>query len=530
MILTIYDLSGIQSYIFATNKLKEMIGASFIVNEALFKNIPVLFKEKNDAWEKEAQNGEFSFNDNDKKKIVYIGGGNALVMYKNEKIEKEYTRNLQKMIFGQAGGALKLCSASINVELNDTKKLAEIQKDLMLCLDNQKRITPNVSTAKGFSINAHDNINFETVLLFNDEFATKNKYFKTEMYSNKKKQERGFNIFEGLEIGDINITDDFDAFQKENKKNYLAVIHIDGNTMGIKIREFVQEQNCSLIESLGKLGKLSFEINKTYRAVLSKTVKEIYKNDSGTIPFRPIIVDGDDVTVICAAENAFDFVKIFMDNLNENTINSLGENDKLTAAAGIAFVNIGFPFYTAYDIAEQCCKNAKNITRKRGFDGEEKDNKNSMDFQICYSGVTNSVSEFRDSNYIFKRNENEKKSVYKLNIRPYIFGEDIKEIYGYENGFDETKKNIIGKIARSKLKGLRNEYGKGILAAETYGDFLLARATDEDEETQKTAELLSKPFFPDLPDCDEYYAKFFDVLDILDFIETEKESGVETDE
>jgi len=551
MILTIYDLSGIQSYIFATNKLKEMIGASFIVNEALFKNIPELFIEEIDVWETEAVLGKFEFKTDEEKKIVYIGGGNALVMYRSEDTEKKYTRELQKLVFEQTGGALKLCTASICVKdyVEVAGKLAEIQKDLMARLDDNKRRTPNISTAKGFSINAHDNINFEPVLLFDKGFATKSKYYKIEMYE-KKRKKHGLNI-----IGNLNTDERFsyvNSFNKEEKdkikdedlielyfikqeaKNYLAIIHIDGNTMGIKIRKFVEEQQGNLFESLGGLRKLSYEINNTYQKVLTSTINEVYAQYANKlvetdkirieIPFRPIIVDGDDVTVICAAENAFDLVKIFMKNLSKKPLDSFGDESKLTAAAGIAFVNVGFPFHTAYDMAEQCCKNAKSETLKRGFDGDIKDNKSSIDFQICYSGVTNKIKEFRTINYIFNGTNDGEKSVYKLNIRPYIF-EIGNEIYSYENGFEKNIKDIANKIARSKLKAMRNNYGKGVLSAKTYGEFLLARSANEDEENQKTAKLLSSPFLFDAVYKNKdgkteksYFAKFFDVLDVLEFI------------
>jgi len=567
MILTIYDLSGIQSYIFATNKLKDMIGASFIVNEALFKNIPKLFGEKNNDWEKEAKDGKpFDLNGKNAK-TIYIGGGNALVMYENQTIANEKTRELQKKIFEDAGGSLKLCTASI--ELNERISLSANQKKLMDLLDTNKRKTPNVSTAKGFSINAHDNVNFEPVLRFGDKFATKSKYLKNEMYY-KKKRENGLNIFKDLDTGNLCFVNEFDnekdkksdeivddklkklEFIKKDSKNYIAVIHMDGNTMGMKIREFVKAQEGkdlnAILAGLGKLKKLSYEINTTYNDVLSYTIKEIYKNyeinkdgekfEKFEIPFRPVILDGDDVTVICAATDAFKFVDTFMRKLGEKGLESL-QDFKLTAAAGIAFVNIGFPFYTAYDIAEQCCKNAKKVTLKRkdreGREYKYDNSKSSMDFQICYSGVTGSISDFRETNYTFSKKENNEKAIYILNIRPYTFVDDNEAVYSYngDRGFEGIRKAIVNKtIARSKLKGLRNEYGASVLAAKTYGNFLLARAEGESEEAKKTAELLSEPFFfesihenKDGEKESRYYAKFFDVLDVLDFIESEQEEN-----
>jgi hypothetical protein len=159
MVLTIYDISGIQSYVFATSKLKETAGASIIISRALEENIPTLFKVKKDAWEKE----EFTFCNGDKHKIVYIGGGNALVAYDCEETEQKCTRKLAQCIFEEAGDALKLYSASVTT--GENCNLSQTSKDLYNALAKNKRTTPNTQTAKGFSINAHHNETFEPILL-----------------------------------------------------------------------------------------------------------------------------------------------------------------------------------------------------------------------------------------------------------------------------------------------------------------------------------------------------------------------------
>ena len=66
-ILTIYDLSGIQNFIFSTQKLQDMIGASSIVHTALFENIPKMLGKEN--WEEESQNSIQA-------KLAYFAGGN----------------------------------------------------------------------------------------------------------------------------------------------------------------------------------------------------------------------------------------------------------------------------------------------------------------------------------------------------------------------------------------------------------------------------------------------------------------------
>ncbi|MCL2047056.1 MAG: hypothetical protein FWG88_11830 [Oscillospiraceae bacterium] len=505
MILTIYDMSGIQSYIFATNKMREMIGASVIVNQALFTNIPHLFDETEDAWTKKP----FTFNAGDKHKIVYIGGGNALVVYDSSDTEEKYTRELQKMIFNQAGGAIRLCSASI--EYDDSLSLADNQKKLMEILDYNKRKTPNANTVGGFSINAHDNTSFEPILLFEDKYAPRSKYLKLELEANIVKGNVPY--FRSIEIDGIEYVRNFESFRQKEQKNYLAVIHLDGNTMGMRIRRFVQNlPGEDKFADMTSLGRLSAEINTAYQDTMRTTIEKVYQGRIKEVPFRPVILDGDDVTVVCAAQDAFLFISIFMQTLNEHKLLSLEEagiSANLTAGAGIAIVKHGFPFYTAYEIAEELCKSAKSKTLKLGYEGDN--SRSSVDFHICYGGVTDSIEAFRERNYVFEN--------YTLPRRPYIFnGKDEHKLFDFDKGFEATKNSIVGAIATNKLKGLRQAYGEGEMAAGIYGDYIKSRHAGEPDE--KVALLLSEPF-------EEYngtnYGIFFDILDLLDFVAPELE-------
>ncbi|GHU34177.1 hypothetical protein FACS1894105_00490 [Clostridia bacterium] len=495
MILAIYDLSGIQSYVFATNKLREMIGASEIIHKALFMNIPQLLGENEDEW----ITSPFTFTD--KSRTVYIGGGNALVAFTSDAEYKRVTRELQKRIFEQAGGALKLCSAYIVAD--DTKSLAENQKILMDKLDKNKRVTPAVSTAPCFSINEYDNITFEPVLLFDNRYTTRSEYLKNEAYKAYIKSADASRF-----------TTDVDDFKKTGEsKNYVAVIHIDGNTMGMQIRNFVQNLpvEAGQIANLDKLKLLSSEINKKFEDVLTETINGMYGSGDDKILFRRIIADGDDITVICEAEKAIDFVAKFCDNLTPIVIKP-NTVIKVTAGAGIAFVKLGFPFYLAYEFAEQCCKNAKKETISRDCSGDNA--KSSFDYQMIYGGITGDIPDFREHNYCFEHGENK----FKLIRRPYIFGANEPE-FDYEKGFKTNLKLIFdalkNKFARSKLKGLRNAYGQGYESAVTFGEYLAAR--EHNGKNNDFASKLSSVF------DSSHYAPFFDVLDILDLLKPELE-------
>ena len=145
------------------------------------------------------------------------------------------------------------------------------------------------------------------------------------------------------------ITEFKDFSYMKNSKGKIAVIHIDGNGLG------------KLIPKLkDKLSTFSIELDKATK----KAVKDA-KDDSMFI--REVIVGGDDVTVICNANDALKFTKNFLQNFEDNTkkIEELdGIQDKLTACAGIAYCNEKYPFHYAVDLAEALCGVAKTHSNR----------------------------------------------------------------------------------------------------------------------------------------------------------------------
>ncbi|EAI7233398.1 hypothetical protein ACLH6Q_001415 [Campylobacter fetus] len=130
----------------------------------------------------------------------------------------------------------------------------------------------------------------------------------------------------------------------KNKKNKIAVIHADGNNLG------------DLIPNIKNISDFSKNLNKATKEAFDMATKTIKKDK-----FREIILGGDDMTIICDADFALDFIKIYLTKFEELTTKFTKYN--LTACAGIAFCNEKFPFHYAINLAESLCGVAKNHTK-----------------------------------------------------------------------------------------------------------------------------------------------------------------------
>ena len=123
-ILAKYDVSGIQSYIFASRQLRENVGASQNVGRILKETLPDVLTEWAAAspdtvrtnWDN-PKNWEFSLPQTKElqAEILYIGGGNAFVVYREETAYNQVSRLFAMKMMEQCQGVTVL---SAHVEAN----------------------------------------------------------------------------------------------------------------------------------------------------------------------------------------------------------------------------------------------------------------------------------------------------------------------------------------------------------------------------------------------------------------------------
>ena len=141
--IAIYDVRGIQNYIFRTNAVKEIIGASKIVDKLIINEFTFAInkiKEEQSIkdeeilldWDKQ-QEYLFDTNSNIKIEVLYYGGGNLVVLFRSEELCKTVSIEMAKNIIKNAYGlslvyAYTLKTSNYNEDwMNLKKKLSEIK-------------------------------------------------------------------------------------------------------------------------------------------------------------------------------------------------------------------------------------------------------------------------------------------------------------------------------------------------------------------------------------------------------------------
>ncbi len=165
---------------------------------------------------------------------------------------------------------------------------------------------------------------------------------------------------------------------------WIAVIHADGNGIGRMFTDFphralkaaAAEGDATASASVPGLtldchqdwlGRFTRLLERATETALDLAVRDATEGHEASGAILPIVFGGDDVTVVCHARFALDLVRAFAASFEDQTkmtdLTAIA-GGPLTAAAGIAYVKPHHPFSAAYALAEQLTASAKQVVRQ----------------------------------------------------------------------------------------------------------------------------------------------------------------------
>lgn len=195
----------------------------------------------------------------------------------------------------------------------------------------------------------------------------------------------------GYDVQNLHFPNNFESNSKEakrfplGKRGLVGLIHADGNGLGEILRllnEACQDASDEVYIDLYRT--FSEGMTQATIAAANEATQKILLpqvNDKGVVPARPLVLGGDDLSVIVKADIAIAFTEAFLESFKDSSKDELaklkqkfidnGLNQSaqklpasLTACAGIVFMKSSQPFYQAYEVAEGLCKQAKMYSRQ----------------------------------------------------------------------------------------------------------------------------------------------------------------------
>lgn len=325
-------VQGIQQFIFKTNELKDIITAS--------DKIKAICTEK---FEELLNDCALKLDDSDN--AVINAAGNIKYIFKDPKACEYVVRNFPRKVLEFAPG-ITISQAVVAYE-DSNKDWLDIINRLEARLHTQRNRPMPSQTLGLMGIFRTGGTNLPVMEI---------------VEQGSVKQSGKMSLCEdafGLNENGHPWETTFDTDEMNEKNSWIAVIHADGNGLGRVVQNIGGDRE--------KFRRFSQQLDKDTKMAAQRafaSIREDYKEENWKkVPIRPIVLGGDDFSVICRADLALDYVKYFIKEFED--LSKKNVKGGLTACAGISYIKSSFPFYYAYELAESLCAAAKKDTKER---------------------------------------------------------------------------------------------------------------------------------------------------------------------
>ena len=457
----VLEVGGIQKYILSTGKLKEMIGGSELIESLSAKYLDDF-----------AQNNHLNVLKEIRKPVdnellpLQRNAGAMHLLFSSEAKGREFLKNFGKKLLEDFPG-LPIFGALEECEFTSSG-IREAKFKLSNKITDQRNKYPTSTGMQLLPICAVAPLDGEPAI-------GKENYGKNssgEIISLSSKTKRNEQLLEDSKgrlreiepdegVGpDLKWSDDLEEIACGSEK--VAFIHIDGNDLGKRFRQELEnisdketdedktgQQSSSedryqnAINVIKTMSALSNTVKETTTAAFKKGLSECLKHTKLTdntgkklVPARPLVLGGDDVTVVIRADLALYFIDAFVKEFERYSNQELGKknpNDKLTVGVGMVVCPTGYPFLKAFDLSEELVKNSKELT------AQMENRPSSMDYIVITNDTENDIDSIRA--HLFTAEDGS-----KLTAKPMLLsGNNLAQFV--ENGI-----SVLEKLPRSTLR------------------------------------------------------------------------------
>ncbi len=417
-VLCILDTRQIQMYLFRNNSLRDVLGGSDVMDHiqmdaihyALTHMEPAL-TEKNYALSLDPHEEIPWFHSPDIQfQLFYCSAGNAICLVRTGRLCQQLLHRMSRYYLEHG--------YSLNLTVAVTEKTDNLRQDLFELYNRLNEVKASgdvLEPQEPLSVVAREKWTGLPAIGRDEQGA----YYGRASAIRRKEAALRETV---VDFSDIRTTRGPDG------RDYLAVIHSDGNNLGITIGRLMRSTT-SYEDGIHLRRLIASTIDEKYGCAVDKTIADM-RAYWETLPakkksvfeqsFYVVHRGGDDLNVICDASMAIPFMNLLYKNLKGAV---LWQSDDFTApvyvCSGIAFVTKGSNFHSAFVMAEECCDRAKIAAKREtnlrnGFAG------NWIDFQVYPEPQAQSLDIIREQSYVSASGRN-------MLLRPYCIDPEAED-------------------------------------------------------------------------------------------------------
>lgn len=331
------SIQGIQGFIFQTNKLRDIVGASLLVEEVC----TTLFEK------------EFAKDDDSAHKIIGVAGNIKYIFDKEEDCRRAVLL-FPKRVMEHAPG-ITISQVVVCFDADDKQAIGKALETLEKNLRAQRNKQCKSLLYGQMGMKRSGETGLPVVLPRKDvnKHVLLDEGCAAKDDAVDKKLSGQSDLYTKLYGGTVPYRRNLNVSNMTGDNDWLAIIHADGNGLGQVVAEIgesgkIGDKKMSLSEFSAKLDNATTEAARIACATA-------HGLDKDNLLIRPVVIGGDDLTVICRADIAVPFVREYLKAFEEEA-KGIGH---LSACAGIAFIKSSYPFYYGYELAEILCSEAK---------------------------------------------------------------------------------------------------------------------------------------------------------------------------
>lgn len=390
-VVTGIDILGIQEYVFASNRLRDVVAASWVVDHALKRQADSLLQ-----WGVKDEN------------VLLAASGNAIVEFGDINDARKWTHCYTRWLHAEAPG-LEVVVAHRQYDKGSLAwGLKALAVDLARAKLERKPNAPqlglsvtaacSVTGLPATSLDPHDHLPLSLRIesLRRDDVQTRAK----ERWDSYRPER-----LEHASEWRAEFPSELDLMGRSpGETSLIGIVHIDGNEVGKRINGWLDRCFSERIDDdrvRNEYREWSVAIDKlgetVLRGVVGRVASCIIEEEDGHgkkqcvvrgtphelgfrlqdwrddktqkgakntvfLPLRPILFGGDDLTFVCDGRIALDLAAAALRAFEGYCIPHLGKDGgetTLSACAGVALVRAHAPFHIGYALAENLCRSAK---------------------------------------------------------------------------------------------------------------------------------------------------------------------------